>query len=107
VPDVESANLGVPVELESAGPYVRGVSSALSGELTTLQGRLDPIAATWTGDTYNDFNNFEAMWHNSAINLFGDGADNPGILGVIAKALDIAWINYQNTEHGNSKMFLG
>ena len=107
MPDIDNANLGVPAELEFAGSNVRGVSTTVAGELDGLKRELEPIAATWTGDTYDYFNQYENLWRRSAVNLFGDPAtDDPGLLGVIAKALDIAWLNYQHSEHANKRTWL-
>ena len=102
--DIESSNLQVPPELAEAGPHVRTVSGNLASELDTLQKKLAPLAESWKGDAYQYFTGLEQEWNLASVGLWGDGTGGSvGLLPFIAHALDVAYENYMNAEHSNTK----
>jgi hypothetical protein len=103
---VEDSNLKVPSELGEAGPFVRRVAGSITVQLNDLERQLAPLQETWTGEAYVYFDGLEKEWHNSARGLFGDGQQQPGILGDIAHRLDVAWYNYVTTQNANTKQWM-
>ncbi|MEU4642895.1 hypothetical protein [Micromonospora sp. NPDC023814] len=103
---VENTSLKVPTELGEAGPFVRQVAGNIIVQLNDLARQLAPLQDTWTGDAYVYFNALEQSWNLSARGLFGDGQQEPGILGDIAHRLDVAWYNYVTTQNANTKQWM-
>ena len=106
---VEATPLHVPTELGEAGHFVRTSAGTIVGQLETLAKQLLPLQETWNdpgngASTY--FHGLEQEWNMSALGLFGDGVQQPGILGDIAHRLDVAWYNYVTTQQTNTKQWM-
>jgi uncharacterized protein YukE len=104
MPDVAGGNILVDTELGDAGNYVRGRSASISGELTSLKTRLQPIldvaaAVDWQGRGQKSYAPYQEAWNHAALGLFGNADTGQiGVLGAIASQLDHCWINYCNNE---------
>ncbi len=47
MPDVSSAMLVVPTDLEGAGTYINGVAAEIESELVALKNQLAPLMDEW------------------------------------------------------------
>ena len=96
----EAIPILVQDELESAGPAVSARAAALSDQLTSLQNYIQAnIPETWTGRSSHGYQHYQQLWHTAAHGLF-DPQD--GVLGQIASALNVIWLNYAASETANT-----
>jgi WXG100 family type VII secretion target len=98
MPDVSTSHIKVPTTLEEAGPFMQGNAATIVGELTALQGKLAPLAGTWSGETSRYYQEHQQMWNVASDGLFGP----EGVLGLIAQALNTNWNNYSEAEISNT-----
>ncbi|MFY1672101.1 WXG100 family type VII secretion target [Plantactinospora sp. WMMB334] len=99
MPDIYNTRMVVPESLEGAGPYINGTAESIIEQLTILEGKLAPIAASWTGEASTYFEDQRLAWNMAADGLFGP----EGVLGMIAHALRVNYDNYREAELANTQ----
>jgi uncharacterized protein YukE len=67
--------------------------------LDALKRKLAPLAEVWDGQAMVEYETLQAEWNTAAEGLFGPS----GVLGQIAHALNINWVNYTEAEWSNVK----
>jgi WXG100 family type VII secretion target len=97
MPDVASANLIVPSELQAAGGYINGVAGQIESELMALKNLLMPLEDTWIGAAKTYYQGLQNEWNVAADGLFGP----TGVLGQIAQTMNLNWNNYTDCEWAN------
>ena len=96
---VDTTPIAVPTDLQSAGTTLNQHSAAVVDELNWFKGQLQPLQGTWTGSAAVYYEGLQAEWDAAATGLFGPD----GVISQIAKAMDLAWSNYQDAESDNSR----
>jgi WXG100 family type VII secretion target len=96
--NIDSTPIVVQDELASAGPTLNSSAETISGELAALLKQLEPVVDTWTGAAARNWEVLQHEWNAAAGGLLGPD----GVLGFIAQALNITWINYCNAEGANA-----
>jgi WXG100 family type VII secretion target len=56
-------------EMTRAARHVAAVNQAVQAELTTLRGRLEPLAGAWVGRASTQFAQLMARWDTDALSL--------------------------------------
>lgn len=97
MPDIDSTRMRIPASLGQAGSAIRGKSAELQTHLDLLKSKLIPLEA-WLGTTSVDYQEYQQMWNVAAANLFGEA----GVLGEIARRMDVVAGNYAETESANT-----
>jgi uncharacterized protein YukE len=100
-----SSNIdGVPIyvgdDLEGAGSTINGVAAKIAEKLQGLINQLQPLADTWSGPAASYYQPLQDEWNYAANGLFGT-AEQGGVLGEIAAAMNVAWGNYTDAEWAN------
>jgi WXG100 family type VII secretion target len=80
--------------MQRAAQQVQQVSEEISAELRSLQGQLDPMAASWKGAASSAFQQLMVRWNEDANKL-------TSALQAIAEMLDSTNKNYSQTEEAN------
>jgi uncharacterized protein YukE len=109
VANIDNSRIMVGDELEGAGPYIRGQAQAIMDELTKLKGMLAPLPDYWKSTNWGGhgpgaaqaYQDVQNEWDLSAQTLLGP--DGVGVLGDIAHAMDVAWVNYGDAELANTR----
>ncbi|MEU4657753.1 WXG100 family type VII secretion target [Streptomyces sp. NPDC023723] len=102
MPDIESTPIRVGTDLEGAGTYLNGQAAHIMGELTALKSRIQSLIDTWNAQSATDYQLRMQEWDTAAAGLFGGDADG-GVLGEIARAMNVNWGNYVGAEEANIK----
>ncbi|MCM2417774.1 MULTISPECIES: WXG100 family type VII secretion target [Streptomyces] len=95
----DAVPINVQQELETAGPYLNGQAAEISGELHRLAQYLDQLPEIWQGAASGYYQGLQAEWNVAAEGLFGP----EGVLGQIARAMNVNWANYSDAEWANSQ----
>ena len=98
---VDGTPLRVDEELSQAGTYINSAAQQIVDELNALYQQLQPLTETWQGAAASYFDPLMAEWNNAAKGLFGS-ADQGGVLGEIAAAMNVSWDNYVEAESANT-----
>ena len=80
-----------------AAPFLQSHSEEIVQELAKLRADIDVILAHWRGGANKYFQDLKAEWDYAGKGLFED------VLGRIAHALHINWINSNNGEQDNMR----
>jgi WXG100 family type VII secretion target len=99
---IESTPIAVDEQLSQAGTYINNAAQQIADELHALYLKLQPLTETWTGPAASYFNPLMQEWDYAAKGLFGP-ADQGGVLGEIAAAMNVSWNNYAEAEASNAK----
>jgi WXG100 family type VII secretion target len=108
MPDFQSAPAGavdstpIAVQLDSLEEvqyWMNYRASLITEKLSALAAQLDPLQATWSGQTATYYQGLQQEWDTAAAGLFGPD----GVLGDIARAMHIVWNNYSTAEWDNSR----
>lgn len=99
--DVYGTHIQIPTSLGGAGDFINNVSMTIVDELTLLKGRLAPVAASWTGEAFQFYEDQQDAWNLAADGLFGPD----GVMGIIAHALNVNWMNYTDAELANKTIW--
>ncbi|MGW1045352.1 WXG100 family type VII secretion target [Streptomyces sp. NPDC002547] len=102
MPDIEGTPIRVPRDLEGAGGYLNGQAAHIMGELTALKGRIQSLIDTWNAQSATNYQERMHEWDMAAVGLFGSEQEG-GVLGEIARAMDVNWGNYVGAEEANIK----
>ncbi|WP_329138379.1 WXG100 family type VII secretion target [Streptomyces sp. NBC_01476] len=97
--NIDGASLMVQADLEGAGQWINNASQGIADELNKLIGLLEPLQATWTGPAAGYYGGLQEEWNYAAEGLFGPY----GVLGEIARAMNVNWNNYSEAEWSNVK----
>jgi WXG100 family type VII secretion target len=100
MPFSDATPIAVPVDLEGAGTHLNNVAAAISGELEALwMNKLEPLQSTWTGRAATYYQGLQQEWNTAAAGLFAPD----GVLGQIARAMNVNWGNYSYAEADNTQ----
>lgn len=97
MPNIEDTPILVHSELETAGASINTQAQAIVDELDHLKTLLAPLAETWVGAASTYYEGLQQEWNIAAQGLFGPD----GVLGQIARALNVVWGNYSDAESAN------
>lgn len=86
--------------MQAASQHVFGVNEQIQGQLSSLLGRLEPLAGAWQGEASSSFTVLREQWHTSALKL-------NDALRSIGEALVASQGNYANSEETNRAGFSG
>jgi WXG100 family type VII secretion target len=89
--------IAVPTDLEASGAYISSQAGAIADELAALAQQLQPLEGTWTGRAAGYYEGLQQEWNLAAAGLFAP----EGVLGQIANAMNVAWVNYSDAENSN------
>lgn len=81
--------------MEQASRHVFTVNDAVQGDLSSLRGRLAPLAGSWQGDAFVTFNQLMERWDTNARSL------NEALRG-IGEAVQISGRSYDAQEQENA-----
>jgi WXG100 family type VII secretion target len=95
----DSVQIAVPMGLEAAGDYLNARAAAIADQLQTLANQLEPLKATWTGSASTYYEGLQSEWNTAAAGLFAPD----GVLGQIARAMNVNWGNYSDAEFDNTR----
>ncbi|PYC87905.1 hypothetical protein C7C46_02380 [Streptomyces tateyamensis] len=95
----DAVPISVQQELEGAGPYLNSQAAEISEELNRLAQYLNQLPELWQGAASGYYQGLQAEWNQAAEGLFGP----EGVLGQIARALNVNWANYSDAEWANSR----
>lgn len=95
----DAVPISVQQELETAGPYLNGQAAEISEELHQLAQYLNQLPEIWQGAASGYYQGLQAEWNVAAEGLFGP----EGVLGQIARAMNVNWANYSDAEWANSQ----
>ncbi|MET9108265.1 MULTISPECIES: WXG100 family type VII secretion target [Streptomyces] len=102
MPDIEGTPIRVGTDLEGAGTYLNGQAAHIMGELNALRARIQSLIDTWNAQSATDYQMRMHEWDMAAVGLFGSEAED-GVLGEIARAMNVNWGNYVGAEEANIK----
>jgi hypothetical protein len=94
---IEQSQLGVRAGLEQAGVTLRSRAQEMEDELLKLRSQLAPLIDVWQGEVRDYYNGLQAEWDIAAEGLLGP----EGVLGTIARVMDVTWGNYVDCEWSN------
>jgi WXG100 family type VII secretion target len=94
----ESTPILVAPELEAAGTYLNGQAGEIAAELAQLAGYVSQLEPFWQGKAATYYQGLQAEWNTAADGLFGP----EGVLGEIARAMNVNWANYSDAEWSNT-----
>jgi len=97
VPNIDTSTIMVQDELSGAGAYINGQALTISDELNALKQQLAPLQDFWTGQAAALYESYQQEWNAAALGLFGPD----GVLGAIARAMNVTWGNYSDCEWAN------
>jgi WXG100 family type VII secretion target len=97
---IDGTPLLVDEQLSQAGTYINNAAQQIVDELSTLRTQLQPLTETWQGSAASYFDPLMEEWNFAAKGLFGS-ADQGGVLGEIAAAMNVSWNNYADAEAAN------
>lgn len=97
---VDGTPIMVDDQLSQAGTHMNNAAQQIVDELNSLSTQLQPLADTWSGPAASYFDPLMQEWNVAATGLFG-GADQGGVLGEIAAAMNVTWNNYSEAESAN------
>jgi len=100
---IESSQMRVSTEQETAGAYVLARSAEMEDHLNQLRSRLSALESTWVGQAQADYLVLREQWSKAATDLFGPA----GVLGSIGAALNTCWSNYSAGEQANMVTWQG
>lgn len=83
------------VTMHQAAQRVRDVNQSIQSELSSLQGRLEPLASNWQGAAFVTFQRLMARWNTDAAKL-------NDALAHIADAIDVTKGTYQRRDEQSS-----
>ncbi|MEV6029087.1 WXG100 family type VII secretion target [Streptomyces sp. NPDC052036] len=97
----ENANLMVKEELAGVGTKINSIAQGIADELNRLINQLQPVldGSNWSGAAALYFEGLQAEWNYGANGLLGPD----GVLGEIARAMDINWGNYTEAEWADAR----
>ena len=98
---VDETSLLVGDPLSQAGTRINNAAQQIMDELNALYQQLRPLIETWTGPAASYFDPLMQEWNYAATGLFGS-ADQGGILGQLAAAMNVSWNNYADAESANA-----
>jgi uncharacterized protein YukE len=91
--------IAVKQELETAGTYLNGQATEISGEIHQLAKYIENLKWAWQGAAHGYYEGLQTEWNLAADGLFGPD----GVLGEIAHAMNVSWGNYSEAEENNSR----
>lgn len=97
MPNIDTASLMVQDELSGSGAYINGQADTIAGELSALASQLAPLQDFWQGQAAALYESYQQEWNVAANGLFGPD----GVLGAIARAMQVSWGNYSDAEMAN------
>jgi len=97
MPDIDGANIKVPPTLGEAGAHINGVAQQIEDRLSQLKLKLAPIEEIWSGEAHKYYQGLQMEWNIAANGLMGP----TGVLGVIARTMNMNWANYTDCEWTN------
>lgn len=98
---IDGTPIMVDDQLSGAGAYINNAAAQIVDQLVALKAQLEPLVETWTGPAASYYEPLQAEWNLAAGGLFGD-AQQQGVLGEIANALNVSWNNYSDAEWANA-----
>ncbi|WP_037075700.1 WXG100 family type VII secretion target [Pseudonocardia spinosispora] len=103
--NVDDSPILVHQGMEDLAPQMLATADSLVAQLSDLERALQPVVETWTGTAATEYQMVHRKWSLAAHDLFGkdDAHGAGGVLGQIAKAVHINYVNYVDAEAANRK----
>jgi len=96
--DIGNTTIRVGGDLASAGAWLNQRADVCADELARLRGQLAPLQESWNESRAADYyQGLQQQWNVAADGLFGPD----GVLGQIARAMNVTWGNYADAEWAN------
>lgn len=101
MPDVGSAVLNVPPELQGAGGKLLAIATTIDQQLYALRQKLAPLPTLWISPARNAYLPVMEDWNAAATSFM----TAEGTLGQIGMMVNTNWNNYVNCEETNIANF--
>lgn len=86
--------------MEAAANHVRTVNQEIQQQLSSLMGRIEPLASAWKGEAQISFMQLHARWDENAKRLNRALSD-------IAEAIQQSKVQYQQSDEQQASSFGG
>jgi uncharacterized protein YukE len=97
--DVTGARIQVPAQLADLPAQVQNTCSQVEDLLVTLNAQLVALQEFWSGNAATGHVTVQQEWHSAETNLL----TGVGVLGALAHATQVNWVNYVDAETANTQ----
>jgi hypothetical protein len=97
---IEESRIMVGQDLSQAGATINNYAQQIVDEMNTVGAQVEYLREHWQGWTPQVYDPLMTQWQAAAWNLFAPAQDG-GLLGAIAAAMDVTFNNYTDGEIAN------